>query len=224
MASDAPTKLQVTGVPPNTTADQLVPFTVTALDATGAPSTTFSGIAAVSSNDPLAVFSSTLQFSNGLAQGVVRFRTSGPKALHVAAQGETIARGSGVTRVASGPAAATRFTRQPSSITAGFPMVSRVWVTASDVFGNGVPGVMVSVSARNDHGTAELLGLTRQTTFDDGTAFFEPLIICRAGTGYTLVASSSGLEATSDAFDVRPGDPRSSSSLRHPQPRPPARR
>jgi hypothetical protein len=81
-----------------------------------------------------------------------------------------------------------------------------VSVAIQDGFGNTVPGstAPVTIALGSNPGNATLSG-TLTLAAVNGVATFRDLSIDRAGSGYTLVASSRSLQpATSAAFDVQP--------------------
>ncbi len=105
-----------------------------------------------------------------------------------------------------GPAAATAFGTQPTSITAGSTMPN-VTVTITDAYGNltNASG-SVTLALGSNPGNATLSGtLTRVVA--NGIATFDNLKLDKAGTGYTLLASGDGLTATSNTFNVTVGTP-----------------
>ncbi len=104
------------------------------------------------------------------------------------------------------PAAAKQlaFTVQPSSVTAGVSIAPAVNVTIQDSLGNTVTGATnaVTLSIGTNPAVGSLLGM-RTVNAVNGMATFSDLSIDKAGTGYTLTASSSLLTgATSAAFNV----------------------
>ncbi len=195
----APVRFRVEGLPALNVADSPLPFTVVALDASGQVATAYAGPGQVASNDPLAIFPGTVTFAGGTAQGIVQFRTAGPRALEVLdAQG--LARGAGVTRVTAGPPASIRFFAQPPSLTAGLPR-DIADVLVEDAFGNPVAGVEVTLSIGDNPGGENWPQPRVLSTWLDGRAHFLGTI-CKAGKGYTLVASAGTLRVTSAPFDV----------------------
>jgi len=106
------------------------------------------------------------------------------------------------------PASASRlgFTVQPVTTTAGATLPA-VQVAAQDLFGNLYPPFTgsVTVALGTNPGGATLSGTTTATAVG-GIATFGGLSIDRSGTGYTLVASTSGLtSATSAGFNIAAG-------------------
>jgi len=104
------------------------------------------------------------------------------------------------------PGAATQlaFTVQPSTTIAGTTITPAVQVTARDALGNPATSFTgsVTVAIGTNPGGGGLTG-TKIVTAVAGVAAFSDLSIARAGSGYTLTASATGLSgATSTAFDI----------------------
>jgi len=96
------------------------------------------------------------------------------------------------------------FIAQPSTTRAGDPFSPAIQVAAEDSTGAVVStytgAITVAIGANPVAGT---LSGTRVVAATSGTASFSSLRIDRAGTGYTLTASASGLAgATSTTFEV----------------------
>lgn len=106
--------------------------------------------------------------------------------------------------VAVGAAAKLAFLQQPTSAVSAIAISPAVTVQIQDAGGNVVTSsaasVSVAISANPGGGT---LSGTVSHTASSGVASFNDLSINKAGTGYTLAASSTGLlGATSTAFDI----------------------
>ncbi|MGH7612719.1 MAG: invasin domain 3-containing protein [Gemmatimonadales bacterium] len=108
------------------------------------------------------------------------------------------------------PAAASAlvFTGQPSTTQAGAPITPAVVVTARDQFDNIATGftadIIVAIGANPAGGS--LAGTTTRPAVA-GVASFLDLSIDKAATGYTLTATSGGLNQASGAFDISAGGP-----------------
>jgi len=118
---------------------------------------------------------------------------------------------SGGFHVGAAAAAALAFVDQPTAVTAWDTIVPTVRVTVFDRFGNLTDSATnVSMGIATGAGTpgATLAGtLTRPAA--DGFAYFTDLSLDKAGAGYRLAATGSGLTgATSDTFSVKPAPPR----------------
>jgi hypothetical protein len=100
------------------------------------------------------------------------------------------------------------FTVAPSNRTAGLSITPQIKVTAFDALGNVVTtfGNDVTLSITPSTGTAgaTLSGTTLQTPAS-GVATFAGLSIDKAGAGYTLTATASGVTGTTSAtFNISP--------------------
>lgn len=113
---------------------------------------------------------------------------------------------SSVLVLASTNATELRFEQQPSTTQAG-GTISTVTVHAVNVLGTTDPTFSgsVSISIGSNPGGGSLSGTTTVAAVN-GVATFSDLSIDRAGSGYTLVAASTGLAgATSASFSITPG-------------------
>ena len=111
--------------------------------------------------------------------------------------------------VAAGAASQLQVSVQPSNASAGAAITPAVQVTAHDALGNlataYVGNVTMAITAGTGTAGATLSG-TITSAAAGGVATFGTLSIDKAGTGYKLTASASGLsDATSAAFDVLVG-------------------
>ena len=111
--------------------------------------------------------------------------------------------------ITPGVATQLEFLQGPSSAQAGAAISPEVTVAVEDADGNletGDNATQVSLAIGTNPG-AGTLGGTSSVTVSSGVATFPDLSIDKAGTGYTLVASSSPSysAATSGAFDITPG-------------------
>ncbi|HET7034120.1 MAG TPA: MBG domain-containing protein [Thermomicrobiaceae bacterium] len=95
------------------------------------------------------------------------------------------------------------FGQQPSNANAGATIAPAVTVSIQDQFGNltaSTASVTLAIDTNPSGGT---LSGTKTVSAVAGVATFSDLSIDKAGTGYTLAASSSGLTgATSNAFNI----------------------
>jgi hypothetical protein len=202
-------QLVVTTAPPsNVTAGVSFGLTVAAETGSGAVDPTYNGpvTLALASNPGGATLGGTL--TGTAVNGVATF--SG-LTLNKAGSGYTlIASGSGLSSTTTNPfgvsaAAATQWvvtSQPPSSVVAGAGL--GVTVTAADSFGNVVTGFNNSVTlaiASNPGGAT--LGGTVTRNASTGVATFTGVTLNRAGAGYTLIASGSGLlSTTTNPFNV----------------------
>lgn len=111
--------------------------------------------------------------------------------------------------VVPGPASRVAFTVQPATTNVNVPFAMPVSVSITDAGGNVITTgadatriVTLAIGVNPGGGTLACTGgLTRAAVA--GVAVFPGCTIDRAGTGYTLVATSTGLtSATSNAFNV----------------------
>jgi hypothetical protein len=109
--------------------------------------------------------------------------------------------------VIAGGAAKLAFTVQPTNVTAGTAIAPAVHVTIQDSQGNTVTTATNSVTiAIGTNPASGTLSGTVTVAAVNGIATFSTLSIDKAGTGYTLAASATGLTgATSNAFNVTAG-------------------
>src|SRR5437016_3367196 len=103
-----------------------------------------------------------------------------------------------------GPAAKLVFTVQPSNAAAGAANTPAVRVTVQDAQTNAVTTATTSITLAigTNPGSGTLSGTTTVAAVS-GVATFSNLSIDKAGTGYMLTASATGLTgATSNAFTI----------------------
>ncbi len=108
--------------------------------------------------------------------------------------------------VAPGPPARLGFVVPPSLVAIGRAIAPAIQVEVTDRFGNRTPGagptVTLALAAGTGPGGATVSG-TLTAAAQDGVAAFPDVRLGRAGTGYRLDASASGLPSvTSPPFDV----------------------
>jgi hypothetical protein len=141
----------------------------------------------------------------GLAQTSITLpSSSGPSTFQVSAPGLTTVP---CAQSAFGTAAKVAFVAQPSAALAGNIIAPPVVVAAQDAQGTLVPTFTgnVTIVVGNNPGSGTLSGTTPVAAVG-GLATFSNLSIDKAGVGYTLVASASGLTgATSAAFNIGSG-------------------
>jgi len=110
----------------------------------------------------------------------------------------------GTIAVGPAPAAKLAFRTQPSSVSAGTPIVPAIQVAVVDASGNTVltatNSVTVAIGTNPPGGT---LSGTTTVAAAHGVATFSTLSIDKAASGYTLTAAATGLtSANSDTFTV----------------------
>jgi alpha-tubulin suppressor-like RCC1 family protein len=109
--------------------------------------------------------------------------------------------------ISVGAAAKLVFTVQPSDAAAGAAITPAVRVTVQDAQGNTVTTATTSITVAigTNPASGTLTGTTTVAAVS-GVATFSNLSIDKAGTGYTLTASATGLTgATSSAFNIGAG-------------------
>jgi len=113
------------------------------------------------------------------------------------------------TATAIGLPAQLSYSVQPTTVTAGAPIVQAVQVVVQDAQGttvaNATNSVTVTITPGTGTGGATLGGTLTQTPVG-GVATFSNLTIDKAASGYTLTATALGVtSAVSTAFDVNAG-------------------
>jgi hypothetical protein len=106
-----------------------------------------------------------------------------------------------------GPAAKLAFSQQPANAAAGTSISPAITVLVQDSSGNTVlnSSASITMAIANNPGGGTLSGTTTVNAVN-GVATFSNLSINKAGTPYTLTASSTGLTgATSNNFNITPG-------------------
>ncbi len=214
VTAGAATQLAFTIQPSSTTAtDTITPgVQVTARDALGNAAVGFSGsvTVAIGTNGGGGTLSGTTTVA--AVSGVAAFSTL---SIEGAGTGYTLtATASGLSGATSsafnitiGAAAALSFLVQPSNASGGATLSPAVQIEILDAGGNRVTSATTSVSLAiaSNPGSGSLTG-TNPVTAATGIASFSNLSIDRAGTGYTLTATATGLTAaTSTSFDVTIG-------------------
>jgi hypothetical protein len=141
---------------------------------------------------------------NGLATfASLRLTTAGDGTL-TATSGSLTTTSAGFT-VAPAAARGVTFVTQPSGAIAGTTIAPAVQVKVADAFGNGVPGVAVSLGIT---GGGTLLGGGVLTSGADGLVTFANLSVDLAGN-HTLATVSAGLPiVTSTSFTIAPAPAR----------------
>jgi len=113
-----------------------------------------------------------------------------------------------IATVNAGPAAKLAFTTQPGGGTGGTAWTTQPVVTVQDAGGNTVTSSSASITLAigTNPGGGTLTCTTNPQNASAGVDTFAGCNINKAGTGYTLTATSSGLtSATSSAFNITAG-------------------
>ncbi|WP_224361636.1 S8 family serine peptidase [Hyalangium versicolor] len=200
---------KLTGLPTTFPAGTSSTVTLTAVDAVGTTAIDYAGTAAFTSSDPQAVLPTDVTFTAGVATGSVSLRKLGTQTLTATDTTNPALTATGSTTVTAGAATALVITVQPITTKAGASIAPAVKVGLVDQFGNAVTTGTntVSVALGTNPGSSTLSG-TASVAMVAGVATFSNLSLDKVGTGYTLVASSTGLtDATSVAFNITSADP-----------------
>ncbi|HMC67825.1 MAG TPA: hypothetical protein VKJ07_01615, partial [Mycobacteriales bacterium] len=188
-------------------------FTVTALDPFNNVATGYTGTADFTSSDAQADFGGVTShaFTSGDAgvfQGSVTLKTAGSQTITATdSVTVTIAGTSGSIAVEAAAPATVGFVQQPTSTTAGASISPDITVQVQDAFANNVAGIDVTIAIDSNPGSGTLSGTTLATADAGGIATFSGLSIDKAGTGYTLLASTTTAFADSAPFDITAAAP-----------------
>jgi hypothetical protein len=178
-------------------------ITVTVKDGSGNP---ISGatvvLSATGTGNTLTQPSSTTT-SSGVATGTLASTVTESKTVSATANGVSITQTATVT-VGAAAAETLAFTVQPSSTGAGATITPAVQVQIRDQFGNAVTSATNNVTlALGTNPSGATLSGTKTVAAVAGVATFSTLSVNNPGTGYTLIASATGLSnATSNAFNI----------------------
>ena len=220
------TQLRFTVQPQATQAGQTItpPVQVSALDASGALVTSFSGTitVAIGTNPAGGTLSGTRTVNavNGVATFAnLSINNAGTGyTLQATSSGLTSATSSAFNVTAAPPPPATqlRFTVQPASTQAGQAIAPPVQVSALDASGTVVTSFAGAITvAIGTNPAAGTLSGTLTVNAANGVATFSDLSINNAGSGYILQATSSGLtSATSATFNITAPPPPAATQLR----------
>lgn len=184
--------------------------TVTAQDAGNHTVTGYTGTVHFTSSDSQAALPADATFapadSGAILVDGLTLKTAGRRSL--TATDTRDADRTGTTSVEVVPARPSRiaFTTQPTSTTASRAISPAVVAQVQDPFGNVVDSAAsVTVALAGGPAGATLSG-TKTRGAVAGVARFDDLSVDKAGSGYTLRATSTDLaDATSDSFAIAPG-------------------
>ncbi len=209
----AASKLVFSQQPTNTTAAQTITpaVTVQVQDANSNLVTTSSAsiTVAIGTNPGSGTLSGTKVA--GASSGIATFNDL---SINKAGTGYTLtASGTGLTgatsstfNITAGAAAQLAFSQQPTNTVAGSSITPAVAVQIQDASGNVVTTSTTSITAAiATNPSGGTLSGSKTVSASAGIATFSNLSIDKAGSGYTLSASSTGLTgATSSAFNITP--------------------
>jgi hypothetical protein len=97
---------------------------------------------------------------------------------------------------------ALSFVTQPTNTTASQSISPSVQVKATDSSGAALPFIAITISIGSNPSGGTLSGTLTQTTDATGIATFSNLSIDKAGSGYTLLASSTSTITASSQFSI----------------------
>ncbi|MBI4499941.1 MAG: hypothetical protein HY700_02150, partial [Gemmatimonadetes bacterium] len=211
IAVNTPTKLVITAQPSGGTAGvTLASLVVQAEDDFGNTVSIYTGnvSVAIASGPAGATLAgtTTVAASSGVATFDNLSLTKAGNYTLQATSGSLISATSAAFDITPSAAALLIFTTQPpTSVAAGAAFGAQV--TAKDAFGNVVTGFTANVNVViGTNPAGGTLGGTATVSAVSGVVTFSGLSLDKAGTGYTLTASATGLtSATSNAMDVTPG-------------------
>ncbi len=187
-------------------------ITVTAKDGSGNPISGASVVLAATGGSNNLTQPSGTTNGSGQTTGTLSSTLAQDKVVSATINGVAINQTATIT-VTPAAAATLAFTTQPSNTGANAPITPAVVVEIRDQHGNRVnssANVVMAIGTNPAFGT--LSGTLTQAAVG-GVATFSNLAINNAGTGYTLVASSSDVpNAASSAFDITPPTPSASLS------------
>jgi len=187
------------------TAGTPVNVTVTSLDSLGNTSSDYTGTLHITSSEASAVVPADLVISNGTAVFPVTLKKAVGSSITVTDVATPTITGSGIIVVQAAPAAQLSFLQNPSDSVAGLVLSPSVTVKVLDPFGNNTSSSAVVALALGANPGAGTLAGTASLNALNGTATYSTLNLNKAGSGYTLVATSPGLaSATSSSFSITP--------------------
>lgn len=202
----------VSGFHSPTIAGDIGSFTVTAKDAYGNTATGYTGKVHFTSSDGQAVLPPDTLFvasDKGIHTFSARLKTAGTQWLKATDNANSGITGSQTIIVKPDHADKLVFASQPSNTVPGGIISPPVKVQIWDQYNNLVMSstAWVTVAIGSSHGSGTLSG-TESRKAINGVATFDDLSIDKAGTGYTLKASSRELSsATSIKFDIKLNPP-----------------
>lgn len=195
--------------PQSSIAGETFGVTVTALDAFGNPVPSYTGTIAFASLDTMAGLPENYAFTeadNGIHSfsGIV-LKTAGSQFVSVTDTVVNSVLGTATIVVEAAAADHLSFGQQPQNVSMAAVIAPAVTVRVLDAFDNlviGDNGRQISLLLGTNPGSGTLSGTNPQTVVN-GVATFGNLSINQPGSGYTLVASATGLStATSASFNV----------------------
>ena len=193
--------------PASASAGSPVSVVVSALDATNTVVTAYSGTVHFTGTDAVATLPANATLVNGVGTFSATLKTAGSQTITAT---DTVTAGiTGVSAaiiVSPGAGSSLAFVQQPANVLSGAAITPAPSVQVLDAFGNvatGMTSVTLAIGSNPSGGT---LSGTATVAASSGMATFAGISIDKAGSGYTLVASSAALTgATSASFNVTAG-------------------
>jgi hypothetical protein len=205
-ATTGASKLAFVGTPTSLVAGSCMPIAVETEDANGVPfvvPTDTSVQLTALYTDASCTLPGPATITAGFSRTTVYFggTSAGQRDATAVVQGLTPV--SFTYRVDPDVPATIAFTTGPSTVARASTLQPAVTVRVTDRFGNvETAGYTVALALGANPSGAKLTGTTSRMTDPTGTASFADIAIDKAGSGYTLVASTFGISATSAPFDV----------------------
>jgi CSLREA domain-containing protein len=193
--------------PADATAGTAFDFTVTALDQFNNTATGYAGTVHFTSTDTNASLPVDSTLISGTGTFSATLKTAGNQTITATdTTTSSITGTSGAINVAAAGASKLAFAQQPMNTAANSSITPAVTVQIQDPFGNLTSSTAsVTVAIGTNPGGGTLSGTTSVNAVS-GVATFSNLSIDKAGTGYTLAASSGSLTGvTSSTFNITPG-------------------
>jgi hypothetical protein len=192
-------------VPSGAAAGVSVPVTLTARDQAGNPVGNYAGTASILTSDPHAQVPAQITFTGGVAHFNLTFDTAGSQTLAAFDVAAPSVGGQAKVPVSAAAPAGVTFVQAPANTLVSAPFLTPVAVAVVDAFGNVVTSDnrdVVSVRLQSNPTKAMLTG-TATAAVVHGLAAFPSLQLTVAGTGFTMLATASGLPiAVSSPFNA----------------------
>ena len=214
IAAGTTSSLNVSGPGTATAGSAFSTLTVTAQDGQGNTATGYTGTVHFTSSDSTGTLPSDYTFQagdNGSKTFSVTLNSAGTRTITATDTATSSITGTtGNIAVSAGTANQLAFTTQPGGGTAGSAWSTQPVVEIRDAQGNRVTGATDSVTLTITSGTgtagAALSCTSNAVAASSGVASFSGCQIDKAGTGYTLTASSGSLTAaTSSSLAIAAG-------------------
>ena len=166
--------------------------TVTARDQAGAVVTNYGGTINLTTSDGNATLPPTATFTAGVATFTATLRTAGPQTITATDAAVASITAQGAVTVSPAAAARLDFEQQPTGTLVGAPFLPALRVVARDAFDNVATNNNSDCRPHSIAQQSHRSGTHRCPTdrLVNGVAAFPTLGVSKAGTGFTLSASS----------------------------------